>query len=302
MILIGSRALKLRAPYLLQREPKDFDWVCSQEEFDQWLENHSKDLNIVDVYSPKKHKMIVRGSSVNCEFVIITPGSSSELMLELVKDDSDTIESEFGLVPSLDLLFTIKSSHKYRKNSPHFWKTLSDYHLMKMVGAKVQPRFNEFLKLREQETYTNRHPRLNTSKRNFFNENQVSYKYDHDSLHEAVKHFERPAYSYFQKDGAEVACDKKKFFSSSREVQLFSVVEESAVLALERSLIPYPNKWTHEFAWRFAFSKVCTSIASGWWREFAYENAMDCLKLYPTDYWNKFQQGLVNGIVKPFKN
>ena len=43
MILLGSRALALRAPSLLQRQPKDFDFVATQAEIDSWMaENRDK--------------------------------------------------------------------------------------------------------------------------------------------------------------------------------------------------------------------------------------------------------------------
>lgn len=288
-----------RAPYLLSRACNDFDWVCTAEEFDHWINERSNQEGIVSVSSPSENKRVVRGAT-NCEFEIIHSGASSELMAQLVASDPETLETPVGLIPSLDLLFTIKKSHRYRKNSPHFWKNLSDYHLMKSVGCQVRASYNGFLKLREKETYTYSTPKLNVSKKEFFSDDGISYTYDHDSIHEAVKHLDRPAYTYFQKDGAEVACDKNKFFSCSREIQLYSVIEESAVLAIERSLIPFPDRTTPERSWRVAFSKVCTSISSGWWREFAYENAMDCLKLYPQDYWDKFKKGLATGVVKSF--
>lgn len=107
-----------------------------------------------------------------------------------------------------------------------------------------------------------------------------------------------PAYTRYQKDGQEVQCDKNKFFNCAREIQLAGVVEEAAVLAIERSLVPHPNVWTPHFAWKFALAKVCTSITSGWFREFAYENALDILKLYPVDYWDKFQKDVESGLVK----
>lgn len=100
------------------------------------------------------------------------------------------------------------------------------------------------------------------------------------------------------KDGAEVQCDKAKFFACSREVQLAGVVEEAAVLAIERSLVPHPGVWSPKYAWKFALSKVCSSITSGWFREFAYENALDVLKLYPANYWDKFQKDVESGLVR----
>ena len=298
MILVGSRALKLRAPALLMRNPLDFDWVLSQEEYESWIEKESFKVNPTKIYS-QKNKMIVEGET-NCEFEIIKKDTSSDLLNDLVSSDKDTIKTSMGLIPSLDMLFTIKSSHKYLKNSPHFWKTLIDYHVMKKCGAQVRPEYQAFLKLREKETYNYAHPKLNQSKNGFFADDGLTYEVEHDDIHESVKTFDKPAYCYYLKDGAEVQCDKSKFFSIDESIRLAGVVEEAAVLAIERSLIPHPGIWTPEYAWRFALSKVCSSITSGWFREFAYENALQVLKLYPQGYWEKFQQDRLNGLVKPF--
>ncbi len=301
MILIGSRSLKLRAPNLLKRATKDFDWMCSQDEFDNWIETQSHKVNPTKIYSPKEGKMVVLGDT-NCEFEIIKQGTSSELFASLVSKDSDTIESPFGLIPGVDLFFTLKSSHKYLKNSPHFWKTLTDYHIMKMAGASIKPEYMEFFKLREKETYNYSHPKLNTSKENFFSDDGLKYVYDHDDIHKSVAHLSKPAYLYYMKDGSEVLSSKKKFFECSNEVRLFGVVEEAAVLAIERSLVPHPNTWSPEYAWKFALSKVCSSITSSWFREFSYNNALDILKLYPTGYWEKFQKDVSLGLVRSFKS
>lgn len=297
MILLGSRALALRAPYALFRQPKDFDWVCTREEFDKWMEKEAYKVSPTKVYPEGKNKMIVEGST-NCEFEIIQPGTSSEMLVDLVK--ADCIETPFGMVPSLDMLFTIKSSHKYLKNSPHFWKTVADYHVMKKIGAKVRPEYEAFLKLREKETYTYAHPKLNQSKDGFFADDGLIYSWDHDTIHQSVARFERPAYTYYMKDGAEVQCDKNKFFALPEEYRLAGVVEEAAVLAIERSLVPHPGVWTPEFAWKFALAKVCSSITSGWFRAYSYDNILEVLKLYPTDYWKKFQEDIKSGLVKPF--
>lgn len=298
MILVGSRALKLRAPALLMRNPLDFDWVLSQEEYESWIEKESFKVNPTKIYS-QKNKMIVEGET-NCEFEIIKKDTSSDLLNDLVSSDKDTIKTSMGLIPSLDMLFTIKSSHKYLKNSPHFWKTLIDYHVMKLAGAKIRPEYESFFSLREKETYDYSHPKLNQTKENFFSDDLISYKYEHDTIHQSVATFERPAYTYYLKDSEQVQCDKNKFFSLPFEYQLAGVVEEAAVLAIERSLIPNPGVWTPEYAWKFALSKVCTSITSGWFRKFAWENCFKILKLYPNNYWDKFQKDVESGLVKPF--
>jgi len=298
MILIGSRALALRAPHLLMRRPKDFDWVCTKEEFDQWMEKFSHKINPSKVY-PEKNKMIVEGS-INCEFEIIESNTSSEVLAKLVYSDPETLDTPFGMVPNLDLLFCIKASHRYLKNSPHFWKNATDYHIMKRAGATVRPEYKDFLKLREKETYTYKHPKLNVKKDEFFQNDGIRYVWDHDDIHKSVARGERPAYTYYLKDGAQIDCDKNKFFSLSQEIRLNGIVEEAAVLAIERSLVPYPGVWTPEYAWKFALAKVCSSITSGWFREFGYEHLPEITKMYPVGYWEKFQQDIADGKVKPY--
>lgn len=298
MILIGSRALALRAPKALLRKPLDFDFVCTKEEFEEWILINSDKAGMKKVY-PEKNKMIVEGST-NCEFEIVGGAPSTEMLVNLVEQSPDSLETPFGWVPNLDMLFTIKSTHKYLRNSPHFWKTLVDYHILKKIGATVRPEYQEFFKLREKETYNYSHPKLNQTKDGFFADDAIQYVYDHDTIHESVARFDKPAYTYYMKDGEQVQCDKNKFFAIDQAIRLAGVVEEAAVLAIERSLVPHPNVWTPEYAWRFALSKVCSSITSGWFRAFAYENALEILKLYPVNYWDKFQEDVKSGLVKPF--
>lgn len=299
MILIGSRALMLRAPHLLLRKPEDFDFVCTKSEFGEWLAENDDKVRPTKIYPEKDgQKIIVEGAS-NCEFEIIMTDNSAGLLHDLVAKDPDILDTSFGLIPNLDMLFTIKSSHKYLRNSPHFWKTMLDYQILKRSGAVVRPEYKEFLKLREKETYNYKHPKLNQNKDGFFADDNIQYVYDHDTIHQSVAVFDGvPAYTRYMKDGEEVQCDKAKFFACPRKIQLAGVIEEAAVLAIERSLVPHPDVWTPKYAWKFALSKVCSSITSGWFREFAYENAFDVLKLYPENYWEKFQHDVESGLVK----
>ncbi len=300
MILIGSRALMLRAPQLLVKAPLDFDFVCSQSEYETWIKESSHKVNPTKIYPLNGgKKMVVEGSSI-CEFEIIQKGESSELLEEIVKSDKNSIETPFGLIPSLDMLFTIKTSHRYLRNSPHFWKTLIGWHMMKDAGAKVRPEYEAFLKLREKETYWYKHPSLNQKKDSFFADDNITYVWDHDTIHESVAIYDRPAYTYYLKDGEQVQCDKNKFFSIDEKYRIAGVIEEACVLAIERSLVPHPGVWSPEYAWKFALSKVLSSITSGWFRQYGYENAIEILKKYPAGYWEKFQKDIESGLVKPF--
>lgn len=302
MILIGSRALQIRAPQLLKRKPVDFDFISSKDEFEEWkTKNISKfnDPKIENLNDGKK--IIISDGQTHCEFEIVKENSSSEQFVSLVSQDKETIQTSFGMIPSLDLLFCLKTSHRFLKNSPHFWKTLGDWHKMRMIGAKVRPEYESFLKLREKETYNYKHPSLNQSKMGFFSGDGVIYKFDHDSIHEAVAKFDRPAYTYYMKDGAEVQTDKSKFFACSQQIRIAGAIEEAAVLAIERSLVPFSGVLTPRDAWHLAFSKVCSSITSGYFRSWCYENALEILKEYDPLFWDKFQAKVANGEVKPFK-
>jgi hypothetical protein len=302
MILIGSRALKLRASSYFKRTPVDFDWIATQEEVDDWLSKNLCKFKEYKTYrlEGKHDKYIVEGDSI-CEFELVKDNTSTQMLVDLVQSDKDTIETSFGLIPSLDMLFTIKSSHKYLKNSPFFWKNLGDYHLMKQMGAKVRPEYQEFLKVREKETYNYSHPKLNQSKKDFFSDDGLTYLVEHDDIHESVKIYDRPAYTYYLKDGAEVNCDKSKFFSVSQEIRLAGVAEEAMTLAIERSLLPFPGVMTPKQAWMFALMKVCSSITSGYFREFAYEHLPEVIKIYPENYFVKFQKDLSEGKIRYVK-
>lgn len=295
MLLVGSRALALRRPEALLRAPRDFDFFCWRRELEPWVKRYYPASEAPIYVDPATGRLVTVG---NVEFELADARPSTAMLIDLVSSDPETTVTGMGLVPSFDVLFTIKKSHRYLKNSVHFWKTLGDYHMMKKLGGHVPKQYEEFLKLREKETYSYPHPKLNQGKMGFFNGDQVTYVYDHDTVHEAVKLFDQPAYTTFQKDGAEVQVDRKKFDALPHERKLASVVEEATVLAIERSLVPFPGVLTEEEAWRLAFSKVLTSITSGWWREFAYENAIEALRMYPKGYWDRFNQAVETGIVK----
>lgn len=282
------------------RRPKDFDFVATQAEAEKWLENNAAKIGMTKCYPEKDGKKLIAEGQTNVEFDIVQPGNSNELMVQLVEGNEESIETPFGWVPNIDMLFTIKASHKYLKNSPHFWKTVADYHILKRIGATVRPEYQAFLKLREKETYTYAHPKLNVSKDAFFQDDGIQYVWDHDDIHKSVARMEHPAYTYYMKDGAQVACDKNKFFTLPQEYRLNGIIEEAAVLAIERSLVPHPGVMTPEQAWRFALAKVCSSITSGWFREFGYENLPEIIKMFPAGYWEKFQEDCKNGMVKPF--
>jgi hypothetical protein len=52
------------------------------------------------------------------------------------------------------------------------------------------------------------------------------------------------------------------------------------VIAAERMLIPSNWKYSSKLAYIRSLEKVCTTLTSGWFRDFAIDNYPEILKLY----------------------
>lgn len=190
------------------------------------------------------------------------------------------------------------SFHKFEQNRKDIiW--LNDIVNRFDIPVEIDEELSQIIAERTSITYK-KTPRLqNMKKENFFTSN-VNYTYDHDTIHAAVKLLDRPAYTYYMQDAAEVNCDKTKFEEQPEIVRLCGVLEESYVLALERSVIPF--KSDPDKAFKMALQKVCTSITGGWFREYAWQNYDKVLELYHKSYVDKFNIALSKGEILPFKS
>lgn len=282
MLIIGSVALQHHLPALLDRRPRDIDVICTWEEF----EERSKNAPIK--YPVSENKWILKYPDEIWECEIAWSDSTGRELLDRHNGDSEYATPEE--------LLALKLSHRYLKNSPHFSKTRRDIQTLRFAGFQLDEWLTDWVKRREIETYDYNHPRLDRNKKDFFSDDGIDYVYDHDSLHKAVAIHDRPAYTYFQVEGQEVLCDMNKFATLPIEIRLAAVWEESAVLALERSYVPFnadPDK-----AFETALKKVCTSITSGKFREFAWEHYSAVLELNKQhNYVSMFENGLSNGTV-----
>lgn len=319
MLLIGSRALVANNPELEGiRKTVDWDYICTIEQFTAWHKANKGKLQFAVPTQQGKYYHARDKDGMNYEFELAWPGTTAETLLEQYGIDGLYMPDPVIAV-DLDLLL-IKMSHRYKRNSPHFHKTMSDIKFLReKIGEKdVEYWLNRnpgnvaLLKAREAESYTYAHPKLNVSSKDFFNGDGVNYVYDHDSIHEAVALYEvpvsagggvidwktRPAYTFYMKDGSEVMTSKEKFFSVHEDIRLYGVYEESCVLALERSQIPHglgkEGGPTARWSFEMALMKVCTSITSGWFRAYAWENYDKVMALYnelgEDDYIQRFQK------------
>jgi len=304
MLLIGSHALNQNLPSSIGRKCMDYDLIATYSEYENWIKD--KQFDYLMPHNGAK-KMIAKNKDNIFEFEIAWPGSSAEALLEAIHKDNSTVNDFLGyfskvLIPDLNFLYMIKMSHRFLKNSPHFLKTMHDINLMKSYGAYIPEEYKNLFKLREKETYNYAHPNLSQNKMGFFDPNQgVQYQWNHDDIHKVFAKMENPAYSYYKKDNEEVQCSKEKFFLVDEHIRLNGVYEESLVLAAERSQIPFKGKVDPKWSFLKALEKVCTSITSGYFRNYAYDNYDKVVGMYEDGYMNKLWKAIEEGTVKQFK-
>lgn len=291
MLLIGSHALNYRLGKI--REPVDIDYIGTFEELVEYQKKHKENIESIIYESDKK--VTIKRKDCIVEFEVAYEGESGFDALSF-GGEKILFDGTAVTVPDINALFEIKSSHRYLKDSPHFLKTMNDRLLLKEAGAQIINK--EFLSKREKETYTYKHPKLNVNKYNFFKDDNIKYIYDHDTIHISMAHKEKPAYMYFKPEDKEVMVSRSMWDSLDEETKIYSIVEESYVLALERSQIPHPNVLTPLQSFELALMKVCTSITSGWWREYAYDHYYYAHKLYNPFYVTNFWEAVDKGIVK----
>jgi hypothetical protein len=298
-ILIGSKALEFWFP--IDREPKDIDYVGDYDEIKS-VRSRYKSKICYPINDGKTFFMSGDDRRI-IEFEVAWEGSMAERFLEFAKTFPEAFKYSVSMdchIPKPNVLYLLKMSHRYKKDSPHFLKTMEDIRFLRSKGCVIEPQWEEFFYHRCKDTYTNALPKLNQSKADFFDNSTSIYTIDHDSIHEAVKHFDKPAYEYFKPDTNEVMCSKDLFFSQPREIQLMAGLEESYVLSIERAIHPYPNT-DRKKAFDTALMKLCTSISSGWFREFCWENYWQIQNLYNVEYVERFYEALNNGKIKPFE-
>lgn len=296
LIIIGSNALNFHRSQW--KRPNDFDAIAPYDDAVGFLK--AEGCNTIYPINGGK-TLFGQTRDMIYEVEIAWPDTTAAALLEQIENDQYS-KVEIGtsaIIPSIDLLYALKMSHRYLRNSPHFLKTRNDILDLRKMGAKIPDAFKDWYKAREKATYWYQHPNLNVDKSAFFMD---QYQYDHDSLHEAVAIGTRPAYKTFAEPGNEVKSSKKLWDMTHYSVQVCAGVEEASVLALERSLVPHPGKKTEDEAFEFALMKVCTSITSGWFREFCWEEYDTILATYKGRRKGLLQmldEGLTAGIVKP---
>jgi len=245
-VLIGSRALQYWHPKLDVSMTADWDIISDEPVAGSEWHDPSVLLNqeFAERYATKQHLMFRGDSGVHQVQVMSLLG-----------------------------LALIKRSHlwrdlRFQKHITHFHKYLSE-HLRDCSKIDL-----DYLKRRTaltRQSCPQGTPNLMQTKDKFFSD-AVTKKYEHDWLHELFAYQDQPWYTRLLRNPELAWCDFDKWQLLTTQQQLECVAEEAYVIATERFLVPNDWKYAGRRAFMKAVDKVCTTLCSGWFRDFAIDH------------------------------
>lgn len=319
MIIIGSRAMLIDSfdnDSNIRFEKSDYDVIMTREQFNKWIDNAND--NIISIYPTNKNKYSAKisfnGNKVKYEIEIATDNSSAKLLIDNI--DRVTVSNRFigGIfgelyrILSKEYLLLTKRSHIIYP--VHFEKTINDYNFLKKECGTFEhdeymKKYYELRSNEAKERYSKyKTPKLNVTTEDFFSSKlNVPNYFVHDDIHHIMAHYDKPVFTMMQKDSSKAWCEKDMFFDLPYEYQVRCVQEEAYVIALERYIIPqYGDDWMDFFkCYKKAVQRICTTLCSGWFREFAienYENVIDWYNpLFVDKFYNAFDKEKILPIV-----
>lgn len=305
MLVIGSYALREHARargFSTFRPIPDLDLMCTEKEMVEFC--LQRGLRAIDKLSLSHY--IVRDAHTfgNVEFQIAEESPATAAYLAHPRSKSDlNLAIPGGSIPvaSLAMLYSLKRSHRFLAR--HWEKHIKDYHFIRQLRG-FEDEMPEVTKLKTEETkHTKKSPSLNKAKDEFFKDDVSNHTFEHDQIHEMMAHRERPMFEYIADSSTgTVRSSKKKFFELPELAQYQCVLEEAYVIALERGVIPmlYEGKKLADSksALQWAMMRICTTLTSGWFREFAVENYPRIMFLANHEYVEKFLRAVDDARIK----
>lgn len=189
-------------------------------------------------------------------------------------------------IMSMEGLAIIKRSHLWRDHK--FQSHITQYHKHGLKTAfdnldYPQPSSGKLLYKQRleltHEYFPHKHPKLNISKDEFFKD-AVTREYDHDLIHDLVAYRVFPMYKSLQGDTPEtVWCDVNKWNDFTHHEKCMCISEETMVTALERFILK-DESMPYKFAYIKSLDKVCTTMCSGWFRDFAIDNYPNIVDMF----------------------
>lgn len=265
-VLIGSRALAYWNPDVKIKEDTDWDIISDEPiEGSEWHDpNFLNNAQMCQLYTSAGSTIDFNGHTLN-------------------------VMNSLGLS-------IIKRSHLWRNLS--FQKHITYYHKFMSYkrqdyGLLAEEILQERIRLTTQ-VFPQGHPSLKKSVDDFFDD-YVTKKYNHDYLHELVAYHDRPLYTQLQRDLTMAWCEKDLWDKLSVDDKIKCVAEETQVIAIERFLVPKDWNYPVRHAYIKALDKVCTTLCSGWFRDWAIDYYPQVFDLCDTIKFEKIRKELENG-------
>ena len=196
------------------------------------------------------------------------------------------LRSEYNLVDYVCDPYGLAIIYRSHLHRDYNWDAhITKYHkfilpLLKSDLHLSDPILLERIKLTK-EAYPQGNPKLNQTNEMFFDD-PVKKVYDHDFLHELYAYEDRPMFEKLKRpEQFNLAwCTKDLWDKLSQTQKLQCVAEETYVIATERFMVP--NNWNYptKKAYYFALKKVCTTLTSGWFRDFAIDNFPQVFEMF----------------------
>jgi len=298
MLIIGSKALKFHFPNF-SRNNRDIDVIGYQSDLDYLIK-----LLKPSIVDRSDHTVLLKNiqnkteifDAENVEVILAEKSESFKMYLEYDKGN---------LFASIEVLYSLKKSHihfpiKFKKHIFDFC-FLND----KLSGEDSLEHITEInFKETEKRFGKLRTPKLNKSVDEFFNQSKdyVHSFFIHDDIHKAMAHYERPLYEKMIVEKTFALCDKRLWTIFPYEDKCKCVLEEAYVIALERKILPMifgsGKGYTSDEAFDWALMRICTTLCSGWFRDFATKNYFIIKMLYNKNYVEKFLTQYENGNIK----
>ncbi len=304
MLIVGSKALKYHFPNL-NREVKDIDIIGTKGDIDYLIEILCPERVVSTKWLTTLFKIKKKDSFFNTDNVEILNSTGSRSLSMYLKHRENSEPFLHGLRwASKEVLLSLKKSHI---NFPiKFNKHIIDYNIL--LNELKEDKLRNITKLNFQETKERfgelKTPSLKNKTTEFFGQSEkfVKYFYVHDDLHKVMAHYNQPIYSDMQIDESNAWCEKSIWDGFEFDKKIKCVLEEAYVIALERKIIPMLNGISEPISSKSAFDwalmRICTTLCSGWFREFATDNWSKIVDQYDKDYVLKFLEAEYSGLIK----
>ena len=98
-----------------------------------------------------------------------------------------------------------------------------------------------------------------------------------------------------QKDPKLAWCDKDLWYTFTPEQKVKCIAEEVYVIATERFLVKSSWSFNPRAAYLKSLDKVCTTLCSGWFRDYAIDHYPEVMSLYNPVRFETVKQTLLKG-------